>query len=110
MVRCMERAGYGRTPDRGLRITMRHEVRATERRASIVPADAARIVEQGIALTVEDSPQRSFDISDYADAGCVVAGAGSWVAAPDEEYIVGLKELPEHPPALRHRHVFFGHA
>jgi saccharopine dehydrogenase (NAD+, L-lysine-forming) len=91
-------------------MTMRHEVRATERRAPIAPADAARIVQQGIALTVEDSPQRTFPISDYAAAGCTIAAPGNWVNAPDAEYIVGLKELPDVPTALRHRHLFFGHA
>jgi saccharopine dehydrogenase (NAD+, L-lysine-forming) len=89
---------------------MRHEVRETERRAPIVPADAARIVEHGIELTVEESPQRAFAISDYAGAGCRIAPAGSWVNAPSEEFVVGLKELPDLPPMLAHRHVFFGHA
>ena len=64
------------------KITMRHETRATECRAPIVPADAARLVGQGIQLTVEDSPQRVFAISDYADAGCAIAPAGSWPAPP----------------------------
>ncbi|MFL6141477.1 MAG: saccharopine dehydrogenase [Labedaea sp.] len=91
-------------------ITMRHEVRDTERRAPIVPEDAARLVASGIRLTVEESPQRIFPSSAYADAGCAIAPAGSWVDAPEDEYVVGLKELPDHPPALRHRHVFFGHA
>jgi hypothetical protein len=89
---------------------MRHEGRETERRAPIVPADAARLVAHGIALTVEESPQRAFQIADYAHAGCAIAPTGSWVHAPADEYVVGLKELPELPPTLRHRHVYFGHA
>ena len=92
-----------------LRLWMRHEVRPTERRAPIVPVDARRLVEDGIAVTVEDSPQRVFPISDYAAAGCRIAEPGSWVGAPDDAYIIGLKELPEAPAALVHRHVFFGH-
>lgn len=94
----------------GLRLWMRHEVRRTERRAPIVPADARILVEDGISVTVEDSPQRIFPISDYAEAGCRIAAPGSWVGAPDDEFIVGLKELPDEPAALVHRHVFFGHA
>ncbi|WP_331767507.1 saccharopine dehydrogenase [Embleya sp. NBC_00896] len=93
-----------------IRITMRHEVRETERRAPIVPADAALLVERGIALTVEHSPQRAFAISDYLDAGCAQAEAGSWIDAPPGEFVVGLKELPDEPAALGHRHVYFGHA
>jgi saccharopine dehydrogenase (NAD+, L-lysine forming) len=91
-------------------IRMRHEVRANECRAPIVPADAARLVEHGITVTVERSARRVFPISDYAEAGCVIADEGSWVDAPGDEYVVGLKALPEGPFALRHRHVFFGHA
>lgn len=89
---------------------MRHEVRPTERRAPIVPADARTLVENGIAITVEDSPQRIFPSSDYAEAGCRITKPGSWVGAPEDEFIVGLKELPDEPAGLVHRHVFFGHA
>ncbi|MGH3713179.1 MAG: saccharopine dehydrogenase [Micromonosporaceae bacterium] len=92
------------------RIWIRHESRDSERRAPVVPDDARRLVEAGVAVTVEDSPQRSFGSDAYAAAGCAIAPAGSWVDAPDDWYVVGLKELPEQPPALRHRHVFFGHA
>jgi len=92
------------------RLWVRHEVRCTERRAPIVPADARLLVDSGIPVTVEDSPQRVCPIADYAAAGCRIAEPGSWVDAPDDEFIVGLKELPATPAALRHRHVFFGHA
>jgi saccharopine dehydrogenase (NAD+, L-lysine forming) len=91
------------------RLWMRHEVRPTERRAPIVPEDARRLVEHGIALTVEDCPQRVFPISDYAAAGCAIAEPGGWTAASADHYVIGL-ELPDLPAALSHRHVFFGHA
>ncbi|MET7301478.1 saccharopine dehydrogenase [Embleya sp. NPDC005575] len=93
-----------------LRITMRHEVRESERRAPIVPADAALLVRSGVALTVEHSPQRAFPIADYLDAGCIAAEAGGWRDAPATDFIVGLKELPHEPAELVHRHVYFGHA
>jgi len=92
------------------RLWVRHEVRPTERRAPIVPSDARRLVERGIAVTVEESPQRAFPIGEYAEAGCAVAPSGGWVDAPLEAYVVGLKELPDGPAELVHRHVFFGHA
>lgn len=94
----------------GPRITIRHEVRPTELRAPVVPADAARLVQHGVAVTVEESPQRAFPIADYVAAGCATSPAGSWVDASAGDYIVGLKELPEAPRSLRHRHIFFGHA
>lgn len=89
---------------------IRHEVRPTERRAPLVPADAALLVERGVAVTVEQSPQRAFPMDDYVAAGCRTAPAGSWVDAPREQVIVGIKELPAAPAALVHRHVYFGHA
>src|SRR5262249_49766522 len=91
-------------------ITVRNEGRDSERRAPVVPAGAARLVRHGISVTVEESPQRVFPIADYAAAGCAIAPAGSWVDAPAGEYVVGLKELPERPEVLRHRHIYFGHA
>jgi len=58
------------------RLWMRHEMRPTERRAPIVPADTRFLIENGIAVIVEDSPQRVFPISDYAAAGCRIAEPG----------------------------------
>lgn len=89
---------------------LRAEVRATERRAPVTPADAARLVAGGAVVTVEESPRRVFPVEDYAAAGCEVAPAGGWVDAPADSVVLGLKELPDEPVALRHRHVFFGHA
>jgi len=93
-----------------VRLWMRHEVRSTEHRAPIVPADAGRLVDRGVEVTVEDSAHRAFALADYAAAGCRIEPAGSWVTAPDDQYVIGLKELPDFPAALPQRHVFFGHA
>ncbi len=89
---------------------LRHETRPTERRTPIVPSDAARLVGNGVTLTVEESVQRVFPIEEYEAVGCRVEAAGSWVTAPREAVIVGLKELPDEPAELTHRHIFFGHA
>ncbi|MGW1721711.1 saccharopine dehydrogenase [Streptomyces sp. NPDC002306] len=94
-----------------LHLWLRHEVRVTERRTPLVPSDARRLVERGVTLTVEESPQRIFPIEEYEAAGCAVAPAGSWATgAPRSAVVVGLKELPDVPAELSHRHVFFGHA
>ncbi|MEV7726215.1 saccharopine dehydrogenase [Streptomyces sp. NPDC087917] len=90
---------------------MRSETRPTERRAPLTPQDAARLVERGVRITVEDSVHRVFPLADYAAAGCDLAPAGSWAgAAPEAAYVLGLKELPPAPVRLHHRHVYFGHA
>jgi len=91
-------------------IWMRHELRRTECRAPLTPDDARRLVEGGFEVTVEESPQRAFGIERYAEAGCRVTGAGSWVRAPDDVFVLGLKELSDEPATLRHRHIYFGHA
>lgn len=91
-------------------IWVRHEVRSTERRCAVTPDDARALVAAGAELTVEESPQRIFPLEAYAAAGARTAPAGSWVDAPDDAFVLGLKELPEEPDRLRHRHVFFGHA
>ncbi|MEU1935732.1 saccharopine dehydrogenase [Streptomyces coeruleorubidus] len=93
-----------------LHLWLRHEARTTERRTPVVPDDARRLVEHGVALTVEDSPQRVFPTEEYEAAGCRVAHAGSWVSAPRDAVVLGLKELPDDPAGLTHRHIFFGHA
>ncbi|MBO4252591.1 saccharopine dehydrogenase [Streptomyces griseorubiginosus] len=93
-----------------LHLWLRHEDRTTERRTPIVPSDARRLVEAGVTLTVEESPQRIFPIEEYEAAGCAVAASGTWVSAPRDAVILGLKELPDRPVELTHRHIFFGHA
>ncbi|HET6563397.1 MAG TPA: saccharopine dehydrogenase [Marmoricola sp.] len=89
---------------------IRHEARPTERRTPVVPDDVRHLVEAGITVTVEESPQRVFTIEEYAAAGAAVAPSGSWTDAPDDVYVVGIKELPDEPGELRHKHIYFAHA
>lgn len=89
---------------------MRCETCADEHRAPISPDDALCLVQSGFDVTVERSPDRAFAIEDYDDAGCTIADAGSWVKAPRDAFVIGLKHLPDDPAALSHRHIFFGHA
>ncbi|MEU6369652.1 saccharopine dehydrogenase [Streptomyces sp. NPDC046931] len=93
-----------------LHLWLRHETRTTERRTPLVPSDARRLVEGGMTVTVEHSPQRVFPAGEYEAVGCRLAEPGSWVTAPRDAVILGLKELPDQPPSLIHPHVFFGHA
>jgi saccharopine dehydrogenase (NAD+, L-lysine-forming) len=94
----------------GLHLWLRTETRPTEERTPVVPADAARLVRDGVRVTVEESLTRAFTTSEYAAVGCDVATAGSWPDAPPDAVILGIKELPEEPRALRHTHVYFAHA
>ncbi|WP_207496946.1 saccharopine dehydrogenase [Yoonia tamlensis] len=89
---------------------VRSESRANEDRVGLTPAGAAQLLAQGFRVTVEESSQRIIPIAQYADAGCEIAPEFSWVDAPDDALIFGLKELPADGTPLRHRHIMFGHA
>ncbi|MFL6155048.1 MAG: saccharopine dehydrogenase [Marmoricola sp.] len=91
-------------------IWIRAESRGTERRTPVVPADIPQLLDAGFDVTVEESPQRTFTVEEYAAAGASVADEGSWTEAPDDAYVLGIKELPDEPAALRHTHIYFAHA
>jgi saccharopine dehydrogenase (NAD+, L-lysine-forming) len=89
---------------------VRSEQRAHEERVGLTPQGAAKLIAAGFRVTVEESQQRILPIADYAAVGCAVAPEFSWVDAPDDAIIFGLKELPDDGTPLHHRHIMFGHA
>lgn len=91
-------------------IWVRSESRPHEERVGITPQGAGSLLAAGYDVTVEESSQRIFPIAGYAAVGCAIVPEFSWVDAPDDAIIFGLKELPEDGTPLRHRHIMFGHA
>ncbi|GAA3835064.1 saccharopine dehydrogenase [Nocardioides panacisoli] len=91
-------------------VWIRSEVRNTERRAPVVPADVPTLLDAGFEVSVEESPQRVFAIDEYAAAGATVVPEGTWTDAPRDAYVLGIKELPDDPASLCHRHIYFAHA
>ena len=91
-------------------IWMRSEPRENEARAPMVPKGAAQMVAKGWRVVVEDAAERCIATDEYRAAGCEIVPAGSWVDAPNDAIILGLKELPEDGTPLRHQHIMFGHA
>jgi saccharopine dehydrogenase (NAD+, L-lysine-forming) len=91
-------------------VWVRSESRAHEERVGLTPQGAAKLVAAGYRVTVEQSQQRIMPIADYVAAGCEQAPEFSWINAPEDAIIFGLKELPEDGTPLRHRHIMFGHA
>ena len=89
---------------------VRAERRAHEERVGLTPDGAAQLMAAGIRVTVEHSVQRAIPIDGYATTGCEIAPEGSWVDAPADAIIFGLKELPDDGTPLHHRHIMFGHA
>lgn len=91
-------------------ILLRAEQRASERRTPITPDGAAELRQAGVRVLVESSAMRIFGDELYAAAGVELVPAGTWLEADPDVVVVGIKELPDEPDALRHRHVYFGHA
>ncbi len=101
---------YMDTPTMTTLIWLRAETKSGEHRAPLTPSDAAKLVEAGFDIRVEESERRVFDDAAYATAGCRLVDAGSWIGAPAEAFVLGIKELPEDGTPLSHRHIYFGHA
>jgi len=93
-----------------LHLWIRAESRPTEQRAPLVPHDCHTLLADGVRVTVERSPQRVFTDEEYAAAGCELAPTGSWVDAPRDAHVLGIKELPDEPTELVHTHIYFAHA
>lgn len=89
---------------------LRAETKPNEKRTALTPSVAQTLLEHGFKITVEESTQSIFDLSEYPSSITRVP-FGSWkTLAPADAFIVGLKELPEnesHP--LVHKHIMFAH-
>ena len=91
-------------------IWLRAETKDNEERSALTPRAAKVLLEAGFQLTVERSFQSAIPADDFADLGCKIVTPGAWPTAPDDAYILGLKELPNDGTPLRHRHIYFAHA
>ena len=91
-------------------IWVRAEERALEQRVGLSPDGVYALMAAGHTVTVEESECRAIPIDGYAKAGAEIVPAFSWMDAPDDVIVLGLKELDPDGPDLRHRHIMFGHA
>ena len=46
----------------------------------------------------------------FVRVGCKIVDEPSWPDAPNDAYVVGIKEIPDEDLPLKHRHIYFGHA
>lgn len=89
---------------------LRAETKPLEARAALTPKTVKQLLNKGFEIYVEDSPQSTFKTSEYAKVGAKIVPAGSWIMAPRDRIIVGLKELPEEDKfPLVHEHIQFAH-
>ena len=63
--------------------------------AVVTPKTTKSLLEAGYQVNVEKSSERIFDDSEFEAVGATLVPEGSWVDAPHDHIIVGLKELPE---------------
>lgn len=89
---------------------VRAEQRASEQRVGITPDGVEKMLKAGHKVTVEKSSSRAIPFQDYENTGCDIVEEHSWVNAPSDAIIFGLKELDPNGPNLKHKHIMFGHA
>lgn len=89
---------------------LRAETKKNEQRAALTPQYAKVLIENGFTINIERSKASIFDDEEYEKVGCNLVPAGSWRNAPKDNYIIGLKELPENDDSpLVHQHIMFAH-
>lgn len=89
---------------------VRAEQRASEQRVGITPNGVEQMLKAGHKVTLEKSSSRAIPFQDYENTGCEIADEHSWVNAPNDAIVFGLKELDPNGPNLKHKHIMFGHA
>lgn len=80
----------------------RAETKPLEHRAALTPTTAKKLVAAGYVVNIERSPLSIFPDSEYEGTGASLVPTGSWIDAPSEHIVVGLKELPEEDFPLKH--------
>jgi saccharopine dehydrogenase (NAD+, L-lysine-forming) len=92
-----------------LKLWLREETKAFERRTPLTPHHASLLVNAGVEITVEESVDRIFPLSDYVEVGCKTSVAHSWKEANLDQTILGLKEIELTHHTFHHDHIYFAH-
>ncbi|KAH8650127.1 alanine dehydrogenase [Xylariales sp. PMI_506] len=90
-------------------VHLRAETKHLERRSPLSPASAKALLEAGYVVKVERSTDRIYKDEEYSAVGATLIPAGSWVDAPQEDIILGLKELDAVGGPLKHTFIHFQH-
>jgi saccharopine dehydrogenase (NAD+, L-lysine-forming) len=59
----------------------------------VSPQTAKALIDAGYTVRVEEFPDRIYKIDEFKAVGAEIVPSGSWVNAPKEDIILGLKEL-----------------
>lgn len=91
------------------RIWLRSEIKAFEKRTPLIPTHAKELIKKGFKVFVEKSAKRIYRDEDYKKAGCQLVESDTWESAPQDAYILGIKELPNKSTPINHKHIYFAH-
>ncbi|KIH90199.1 saccharopine dehydrogenase (NAD+, L-lysine forming) [Sporothrix brasiliensis 5110] len=87
-------------------IHLRAETKPLER---LSPASAKALLDAGYVLHIERSSDRIYKDSEYEAVGAEMVPAGTWVNAPTDHIILGLKEITDGDAPLPHNYIHFQH-
>ncbi|KAH8164815.1 hypothetical protein CIB48_g3433 [Xylaria polymorpha] len=90
-------------------IHLRAETKPFERRSPLSPETTKALISAGYVVRVEASPDRIYRDSEFKAVGAEIVPAGSWIDAPLDNVILGLKELPANGTPLPHTYIHFAH-
>lgn len=60
---------------------------------SVSPEGAKALLDAGYVVRVEKCPNRIYKTGEFEAVGAEIVPTGSWMSAPKENIILGLKEL-----------------
>lgn len=89
---------------------LRKETKAGEERTLLTPYGVKILVDEGQHVVVESCSKRAFTDQAYIEAGAELVYDIDWLSAPQDAFILGLKELPESNFSLAQTHIYFAHA
>lgn len=92
-----------------IHLWLRAETKSNEYRTPITPLIAKKLIDFGYKITIEKSINRCFSDEEYKDVMCEMVEPNTWISAPSDTFIVGLKELPSDLTEITHRHIYFSH-
>lgn len=76
---------------------------------TVSPQSAKALLDAGYIVRVERSTDRIYQDEEFAAAGAELVEAGSWLKAPKEDIILGLKELPDEDISFPNPYIHFQH-
>jgi saccharopine dehydrogenase (NAD+, L-lysine forming) len=75
----------------------------------VSPETARALIQAGYVIRVERSRERIYNDDEFEAIGAELVPTGSWLNAPRQDIILGLKELPDDDIPFPHTYIHFQH-